>query len=328
MTSSRGEYFFPIPNDSFTAQGGYFQASGYDIVAPKAGHSPDIEFAAHEKYPWLLGQYVWCGFDYFGEPTPYNKDTVDLDGFTDPKDRAHIKKELDALGGDVPPRSSYFGIVDLCGFPKDRYYMYQAHWRPDLPMAHILPHWNWPERIGKITPVHVYTSGDEAELFLNGESLGRKKKGAFQYRIRWDETVYEPGELVVVAYKGGKEWTRNSVRTTGKPRKLSLSVDRNRISADGHDLAFVTVDVVDDEGLLVPRTHNAVTYSVSGPGEIIAVASGNPVSHESFHVTTRKVFNGKALVIIRSIEGKKGRIKLVAESETLRSNSVEITTTN
>ena len=161
--------------------------------------------------PAFFGEFVWTGFDYLGEPTPYNYDVTNLLNFSDPEKRAEMKKQLDALGKlKVPSASSYFGIVDLCGFKKDRFYIYQARWRPDLPMVHILPHWNWPERVGQVTPVHVYTSGDEAELFLNGKSLGRKKKGPYEYRLRWDDVVYQPGALEVVAYRDGKEWARDN----------------------------------------------------------------------------------------------------------------------
>ena len=178
-----------------------------------------------------------------------------------------MEEQLKQLGGNIPPRSSYFGIVDLCGFKKDRFYIYQARWRPELPMAHILPHWNWPERIGKVTPVHVYTSGDEAELFLNEKSLGRKTKGTFAYRLRWDDVVYQPGELKVIAYKNGKRWAADTVKTTGAAAKVELTADRAVISADGSDLSFITVQVSDKEGLLVPRSHNQVAFTLSGPGE-------------------------------------------------------------
>ncbi|MCX6914535.1 MAG: DUF4982 domain-containing protein, partial [Verrucomicrobia bacterium] len=141
-----------------------------------------------------------------------------------------MKKELKELGRiSVPSRSSYFGIIDLAGFKKDRFYFYQARWRPELPLAHILPHWNWPDRVGQVTPVHVYTSGDEAELFLNGKSLGRKRKGQYEYRLRWNDVSYQPGELKVVAYKQEKKWAEDVVRTTGPAVKLSLQPDRNRI---------------------------------------------------------------------------------------------------
>ena len=151
--------------------------SSYDLYAPPWATTPDTEFKGQDEFPFVAGEFVWTGFDYIGEPTPYNRDVTNLLNFTDPEEKAKMAKELEELGKiEVPSRSSYFGIIDLAGFKKDRFYIYQARWRPDLPMAHILPHWNWPERVGEITPVHVYTSGDEAELFLNGKSLGKKKK--------------------------------------------------------------------------------------------------------------------------------------------------------
>ncbi|MDF7826829.1 beta-galactosidase GalB [Pontiellaceae bacterium B12227] len=320
--SSRGEYFFPVLDDKFKGQGGYFQVSSYDLYAPNWASRPDIEFEAQDKYPWVFGEFVWTGFDYIGEPTPYNKDKTNLLNFTDPEERERMKKQLEEMGGDIPPRSSYFGIVDLCGFPKDRFYLYQARWRPELPMVHILPHWNWSERVGEVTPVHVYTSGDEVELFLNGKSLGRKTKGAFEYRLRWDDVIYQPGELVAVAYKNGKVWAKDSVQTTGTAKSLALSVDRKLIRNDGKDLAFITVDVTDKRGRVVPRTHNSVKFSIKGPGEIIATGNGDPTSHTSFLALERKVFNGKALAIVRSLEGKKGRVTVTAESEELESAEV------
>ena len=181
--SSRGEYFFPVVEDKSKGQSD-FQMSSYDLYAPRWATTPDAEFAGQDKNPFVAGEFVWTGFDYLGEPTPYNNDTTNLLNFSDPAEQAKIAVELKELGKiKVPSRSSYFGIVDLCGFKKDRFYIYQARWRADLPMAHILPHWNWAERVGQITPVHVYTSGDEAELFLNGKSLGRKKRGQFEYRL-------------------------------------------------------------------------------------------------------------------------------------------------
>ena len=188
-------------------------------------------------------------------------------------------------------------------------------------MAHILPHWNWPERVGQVTPVHVYTSGDEAELFLNGKSLGRKKKvfenvvdsrtdqpmqiagkpinGMPAYRIRWDDVVYEPGELKVVAYKNGKEWATDSVKTTGQAVKLSLKPDRDTIANDGKDLSFVTLIVQDKDGLMVPGTHNPITFEISGPGEIVATDNGDSTDLTSFKSHERKAFNGLALVIVK-----------------------------
>lgn len=323
--SSRGEYFFPVSLNKKEGSGGYFQVSSYDYSAPNWAYRPDIEFEAQDKCPYVFGEFVWTGFDYIGEPTPYNKDKTNLLNFTDPAEKERMKAELEALGGNIPPRSSYFGIVDLCGFPKDRFYMYQARWRPELPMAHILPHWNWAERVGKVTPVMVHTSGDEAELFLNGKSLGRKKKGPFEYRLCWMDVKYAPGTLQVIAYKNGQKWAEETVKTTGEAAQVSLAADRTEIAADGADLSFVTVSINDVEGLMVPRTHNSVKYTLSGPGKIVAVGNGDATSHESFQATERKVFNGLALVVIRSERGAAGTLTLRAESEGLASSEIVIT---
>jgi beta-galactosidase len=226
----------------------------------------------------------------------------------------------------VPSRSSYFGIVDLAGFKKDRFYIYQARWRPDLPMAHILPHWNWPERIGQITPVHVYTSGDEAELFLNGRSLGRKKKGQFEYRLRWDDVKYEPGEIRVIAYKNGKPWAEDVMKTTGSATRLLMKADHATINADGQDLSFVTVTVADKEGRLVPRSKNRVRFEISGPGEIIGVDNGDATDLESFQSKERKAYNGLILVIVRSKSGDPGPIKLSAQADGLAGSQILIRT--
>lgn len=322
--SSRGEYFFPVSDVQREGNGGFFQVSDYGLYASRNGYPADTEFKAQDMYPYVIGEFVWTGFDYIGEPTPYNKDKTNLLNYADPAVRARVKAEMAKLGKQIPPRSSYFGIVDLCGFPKDRFYLYQSRWRPELPMAHILPHWNWPERIGKVTPVHVYTSGDEAELFLNGKSLGRKKKGKYEYRLRWDDVVYQPGELKVVAYKNGKKWADDLKKTTRKAKKLALSADHSEILADGKDLSFVTVRIADSKGATVPRTHNSVKYTLTGPGEIIAVGNGDPTNLESFQATERKAFNGLALVVIRSEKGKSGEIKLQAESEGLKKAELTI----
>lgn len=322
--SSRGEYFFPVLEDKSKGLGGYFQMSSYDLYAPNWAYCPDVEFEALDRYPKIFGEFVWTGFDYIGEPTPYNNDQSNLLNFNDPEERARMKAELEALDGNIPSRSSYFGIVDLCGFKKDRFYLYQARWLPELPMAHILPHWNWPERVGEVTPVHVYTSGDEAELFLNGKSLGRKMKGPYEYRLHWDEVKYKAGTLKVVAYKNGKKWAQSEMKTTGKAATLDLSADRSVITADGYDLSFVTVLVSDKDGLLVPRTHNSVTYTLTGPGEIIAIGNGDPTNHESFQALERKVFNGLALVILRSKKGESGLLKLTAQSKGLKGSTIQI----
>jgi beta-galactosidase len=192
-------------------------------------------------------------------------------------------------------------------------------------MAHILPHWNWPERVGQVTPVHVYTSGDEAELFLNGRSLGRKKKAQYEYRLRWDDVKYEPGELKVVAYKDGKQWATEVVRTTGAASGLTMKVDRARINADGSDLSFVTVTVADKNSLLVPRSKNRIRFAISGPGEIVAVDNGDSTSLESFQAKERNAYNGLVLVVVRTKAGQPGVIKLKAQSEGLAGVEISIT---
>jgi beta-galactosidase len=317
--SSRGEYVFPVTTNQYGVISGggggrrgggaggpppgqdvaHHQMSSYDLYFPSWATSPDMEFAAQDRWQYVGGEFVWTGFDYIGEPTPWG-------------------------GGNDPSRSSYFGIIDLAGFPKDRFYIYQARWRPNHPMAHLLPHWNWPERIGQATPVHVYTSGDEAELFLNGKSQGRRKKEQFQYRLRWDEVVYQPGELKVVAYRKGKQWATDVMKTTGLATRLLLKADRDQIRADGWDLSFVTATVADKDGLLVPRSTNPITFSVEGPGEIVATDNGDATSFESFQSPDRKAFNGLALVIVRAKAGQTGRITLKAQSEGLRGQELRL----
>ena len=184
-------------------------------------------------------------------------------------------------------------------------------------MAHILPHWNWPERVGQVTPVFVYTSGDEAELFLNGRSLGRKKLEPRQYRLRWDDVKYQPGELKVVAYKRGQKWAEDVVKTTGAAAKIALAADRATLKADGSDLAFVTVTIADADGLLVPRSKNLVKFELSGPGEIVAVDNGDATSLESFQAQERNAYNGLALVVVRTKAGEPGTITLKAQSDGL-----------
>ncbi|MBI2511164.1 MAG: glycoside hydrolase family 2 protein [Opitutae bacterium] len=320
--SSRGEYFFPV-SDKKSDGAANFQVSSYDLYAPWWAWPPDVEWKALDENPYVLGEFVWTGFDYLGEPTPFDSDATNLLNFADPAARAKAAQELAALGKiRVPSRSSYFGIVDLAGFPKDRYYLYQARWRPDLPMAHILPHWNWSERVGEVTPVHVYSSGDEAELFLNGQSLGRKKRGALEYRFRWDDVKYQPGELKVVTYKHGRPWAEAVQRTTGAPAALRVTVDRAELRADGSDLAFVTVAVVDKDGLVVPRSKPLLKFSVSGAAELVATDNGDPTDHRVFASAERNAFNGLALAIVRPRAGAGGAITLRVEADGLTSGAV------
>lgn len=301
--SSRGVYLFPVSKEVSApvrdGRGGDSrsrQVSAYELHAVDFGASADKVFGSLERHPHVAGEFVWTGFDYLGEPTPY-----------------------------YDSRSSYSGIIDLAGFPKDRFYLYQAHWRPDHPMAHILPHWTWPERVGKLTPVHVFTSGDEAELFLNGRSLGRKAKGAYEYRLRWDEVVYEPGALEVVAYRGGRKWATAQARTAGPAARLEALPDRGLIRADGRDLSFVTLRVVDANGVVVPRADHLVRFAVEGPGEIVATDSGDPTSFEPFPSHERKAFSGLALAIVRAKAGRPGRIRLTATSDGLLAGAALIT---
>jgi beta-galactosidase len=324
--SSRGEYFFPVVegdlNNNLPGKG-IFQISSYDLAYPAWATTPDQQWTMNDKYPAVFGEFVWTGFDYIGEPTPYGGDLTGVQPGTRRYEQA--KQMLDKQGvTEVPSRSSYFGIMDLAGFKKDRFYLYQSHWRPDLPMAHILPHWNWPERKGLITPVHVYTSGDEAELFLNGKSLGRKKKGEFEYRLRWDDVVYQPGELQVVAYKNGEKWAEDVMKTTGKASRLSMAADRPSILADGKDLIFVTVRIEDKDKLLVPGTTNMINFSITGPGRIVATDNGNATDHMSFQSPSRKAFNGLCLVIVTAEKGASGNITVKGESRGLKTSTVTI----
>lgn len=300
--SSRGIYLFPVTakvsdiiRDGRGGDSKNCQVSAYEQHAVDFGSSAERVFGSLEQHPFVAGEFVWNGFDYIGEPTPY-----------------------------YSARSSYTGIIDLAGFPKDRFFLYQSHWCPEKPMVHILPHWNWPERVGEITPVHIFTSGDEAELFLNGQSLGRKKKGPYEYRLRWDEVKYQPGELKVIAYKNGQKWAEETVKTTDEPAKLDFSADRNRIKAGGYDLSFITVRVTDKNGLTVPRANNTLQFSIEGPGEIVATDNGDATNLVAFPSKEREAFNGLCLVIVRAKKGESGTIKLTGKSNGLEGKTIEI----
>lgn len=292
-------------NRSVTADNAYFvrdrkestrtQVSSYDTEAPWWAEVCDDDFMWQENDSYLAGEFVWTGFDYLGEPTPIRS-----------------------------ARSSYFGIVDLCGMPKDRYFLYQSYWRPDYDLVHILPHWNWKGNEGDTIPVFVYTNGDEAELFLNGKSLGKRVKkpqssiSKERYRLMWLDVVYEPGELKAIAYKEGKIIDEEIIKTAGEPYSIKLTPDRENIKATGDDLSYILVEAYDKDGNLCPLADNLINFEVKGPGEIVAVENGNPQSLEPYVASYRKLFYGKAMLIIRSHENETGSITVNATSEGLK----------
>lgn len=300
--STRDVYLFPVASgisihavDGNGSDSKTHQVSSYEIYTPAFGSSPDKVFAAQDSHPYIAGGFVWTGWDYLGEPSFSSS------------------------------RSSSYGIIDLAGFKKNRFYLYQAHWRPDFPMAHILPHWTWPDGVGKVTSVHVFTSGDEAELFLNGKSLGRKKKGPYEYRLRWDDVVYQPGTLKVVAYRDGKPWATDEVSTASKASQLKVESDTDHLRADGKDLAFITVTIVDKQGVWNPLADNRVHFTIEGPGEIVATDNGDHNDMEAFHSHDRDAFHGKCLLIVRSEEGQSGQISIKASSHGLEVGKAAIT---
>jgi len=300
--SSRGQYLFPVVDgisapveDGHGGDPNRRLVSAYELYTAPFGSSADKVFGSLDRHPYVAGGFVWSGWDYLGEPTPY-----------------------------YLARSSYYGIIDLAGFKKDRFYLYQSRWRPELPVAHILPHWTWPERVGQVTPVHVFTSGDEAELFLNGQSLGRKRKGPYEYRLRWDDVRYAPGELKVVAYKNGIQWAEDVVKTTGEPAALSAAADHEVIRADGRDLSFITVRITDQSGLTAPRANNPIELEIEGPGEIVATDNGDPSDFTPFPSHERRASAGLCLVIVRGIRGNPGTIELRAKSNALASGTVTL----
>ena len=308
--SSRGTYLFPVTNETSApvldppaiAGGGdplKAYVSAYELYTAPFGSSADKVFSSQDAaYPYVAGEFVWSGWDYLGEPTPY-----------------------------YSARSAYFGIIDLAGFRKDRFYLYQARWREEVKMVHVLPHWSFgAEREGQTTPVHAFTNGDEAELWVNGVSQGRKTKvaGTTNFRFRWDDVVYKPGTIKVVAYKGGKEWAREEVKTVGAAAGLRLTADRGTFKGDGQDLSFVTVEVVDKDGNVVPTAVDKVAFEVEGPGEIAVTDNGDPTDMTSFVSKERKVFNGLGLVIVRGNPGATGKLTLKATGAGLKAAQITL----
>ena len=448
--STRGYYEFPL-----VTRGHWnvdmLQVTSYDLGVPGWGALPDTEFADQDDTPYVMGEFVWTGFDYLGEPTPFGDYQM---GLKIPKNQTS--------------KSSYFGIVDLAGFPKDRFYLYRSHWAPTKTTVHILPHWNWPERVGQVTPVFVYTNGDSAELFLNGKSLGKRGKvtdkrglenlalgqptqasseetgrgnlsakandaaantrwtasngavpqtwqvdlgaaktvrqiaidfeqaaknyqyvvegstdgttwtilatpivtdqntqanhavnttsrylrvrftglenghwasivnfaayeterpqGSDRYRLRWDDVIYQPGELKAVAYKDGQKIGEDIVRSAGAPARLVATADRTVIRGDGYDLSYVTIDLVDANGTLVPNADQLRKFRVSGPAFIAGVDNGDARSIEPFQADQRHLFNGKALVILRSKRGEPGEATLTISCDGVPDAHVNVQT--
>ena len=278
--SSRGVYKFPVEKASMKTHDD-FQCSSYDLEYCSWSNLPEDDFVLQDDKPWVIGEFVWTGFDYLGEPTPYD----------------------DAW----PSRSSYFGIVDLAGIPKDRYYLYRSRWNTQDQTLHMLPHWNWEGREGETTPVFVYTNYNRAELFLNGKSLGIQKKNKdskqSRYRLMWMNVKYNPGTLKVVAYDdNGNPAAEKEVRTAGKPYQLKLDPDVKTLRANGEDLAFVTVSVVDKNGNPCPTASNQLQFKVKGKGTYRAACNGDATSLELFHLPTMKLFSGKLVVLVQSTQ--------------------------
>lgn len=279
--SSRGKYYFPVDfKEHNVVMHPDNHSNSYDNESCSWSNTPDLDFAMDDDREWVLGQFVWTGFDYLGEPSPYDTDAW-------------------------PSHSSYFGIIDLASLPKDRYYLYRSKWNDKDATLHVLPHWTWPGREGKVTPVYVYTSYPSAELFVNGKSQGRRTKDASsvvdRYRLRWNDVVYEPGEIRVVAYDAdGNVADEKTVRTAGKAKALRIKANRPELAADGDDLVYFTVEAVDAKGNPVPDADNMVKFEVTGAGAFEATANGDPTCLLPFQKPEMKLFSGAATAIARS----------------------------
>ena len=293
--SSRGCYHFPdvVVVNAEHADG---QSSSYDLEHGSWSNLPDDDWAMHDDHPWAIGEFVWTGFDYLGEPTPY---------------KTHW-----------PSRSSYFGMFDLAGIPKDRAWLYRSRWRKDSPTLHVLPHWTWPGREGQVTPVYVYTSYPEAELFVNGVSQGRRRRDLSsrldRYRLRWRNVVYEPGELKVVAYgKNGRVAADKTVRTAGEPHHLYVQADRTHLVApsarDTPDLAFARVRVLDKGGNFCPDAAIRLNFATSGAVGFKAVCNGDATSLESFVKPTMLTFKGELVVVVEAKSVGEGTLSIFAD---------------
>ncbi|MBD5197142.1 MAG: glycoside hydrolase family 2 protein, partial [Bacteroidales bacterium] len=291
--SSRGKYYFPVVKAAGVVRDDK-QSSAYDVEYCSWSNVPDDDFVAEDDLPYDMGQFVWTGFDYLGEPSPYDKDSW-------------------------PSHSSYFGIVDLASIPKDRYYLYRSKWNKDDKTLHILPHWNWEGREGEITPVFVYTDSPKAELFINGKSQGVREKNDStnmnRYRLMWNETVYEPGEVKVVAYNSdGSVAGERVMRTAGKADHIVLTANRKELSGDGEDLVYITVQVADKDGNIVHNDEREVRFSVKGDGTFRATANGDPTSLRAFEKPVMDLFSGAATAIVQAGD-KPGEIVFEAKAK-------------
>ena len=309
--SSRGVYKFPVVRKSM-AKYPDMQSSSYDVEHCGWSNLPEDDWIHQEDLPYMIGEFIWTGFDYLGEPTPYYV--------------------------EWPSHSSYFGAVDLAGLPKDRFYLYRSHWNKEAETLHILPHWNWEGREGETTPIFVYTNYPSAELFINGKSQGKRYKDLSikleeeekdgnpedlerqkRYRLMWMDTKYEAGVVKVVAYDDyGKAVAEKEIRTAGKPYALRLTTHKETaFSPNGKDLAYITVEAVDKDGNLCPNVNDLVTFSVKGVGSYRAAANGDPTCTDVFHLPKMHLFNGKLVVIVQSGE-EKGKTTLKAQSKRLK----------
>lgn len=301
--SSRGVYKFPVERKAGAMYDDH-QSSSYDLEYCNWSNIPDIDFARAEDHEWTIGQFVWTGFDYLGEPSPYDTNAW-------------------------PNHSSMFGIIDLASIPKDRYYLYRSVWNKEAETLHILPHWNWEGREGEKTPVFVYTNYPSAELFINGKSYGRQtkhKNGTVEnrYRLMWHDAVYQPGEVRVVAYdEQGNPVAEKTVRTAGKPHHIELVTDRSSLQADGRDLAYVTLRIVDKDGNLCPNDGRLVSFKVKGAGKYRASANGDPTCLDLFHKPEMHAFGGMLTVIVQSGE-KTGEIELQATAKGIKTGTIRI----
>lgn len=301
--SSRGVYKFPVERKAGAMYDDH-QSSSYDLEYCNWSNIPDIDFARAEDHEWTIGQFVWTGFDYLGEPSPY-----DTNAWSN--------------------HSSMFGIIDLASIPKDRYYLYRSVWNKEAETLHILPHWNWEGREGEKTPVFVYTNYPSAELFINGKSYGRQtkhKNGTVEnrYRLMWHDAVYQPGEVRVVAYdEQGNPVAEKTVRTAGKPHHIELVTDCSSLQADGKDLAYVTLRIVDKDGNLCPNDGRLVSFKVKGAGKYRASANGDPTCLDLFHKPEMHAFGGMLTVIVQSGE-KTGEIELQATAKGIKTGTIRI----